>query len=494
MTRLTRRAVLGGLAAGVAGQALGAPLSSPRPVPRAQIVPAEALRVASSQDLIAAAKLGGNVGFVVADAKTGRILESVSADTPMPPASVTKAITSLYALEHLGGDYRFGTRLIATGPIRGGVISGDLVLAGGGDPTLSTDTLGDMAAALRRAGVTGVSGRFLVWGGALPYTHEIDPAQPDHVGYNPAVSGLNLNFNRVHFEWKRVKGGYDVGMDARGERFLPRAYTAKIAVKERALPIYTYSDKGRVEEWTVASRALNKAGSRWLPVRRPELYAADVFQTLARAQGVPLGNPEIVRDLPGGTVIVEHNSDSLRPLLTEMMRYSTNITAEAVGMTASARRGGLASHAGSGRLMTEWLKDRAGARSARFVDHSGLGGDSRISAGEMVGALVRLGPAAGLRGLMKDFTMRDEADRVIRNHPLRVEAKTGTLNFVSALAGWMTAPSGADMVFAIFSGDVARRDRIPNAERERPQGGREWIRRSRRLQQQLIERWGAVHG
>lgn len=444
--------------------------------------------------LIEAAQLGGQVGIAVADVRTGKILETVGGRDPMPPASVAKAVTTLYVLAHLGGDFRFRTRLIASAPIgAGGVIGGDLVLAGGGDPTLSTDALGDMAAELSRAGVAGVAGRYMVWGGALPYTAEIDRDQPVHVGYNPAVSGLNLNFNRVHFAWKRVGSGYELGMDARGERFLPRAYTTRIEIAQRDLPIYTYSGAEPVEHWTVSARALNQQGSRWLPVRRPDLYAGDVFQTLARAQGVPLPNP-VAGPSPGaGAVIVERSSAALRPLLTEMMRFSTNITAEAIGMTASARRGPLASHPASGAAMSAWLRDKVGAASARFVDHSGLGGASRISAEDMVGALVRLGPAAGLRGLMKDYSFRDEAGKPLPGHPIKVDAKTGTLNFVSALAGYMTAPSGRELAFAIFTGDVARRDAIPMAARERPEGGKAWAKRARRLQQQVIELWATAY-
>jgi D-alanyl-D-alanine carboxypeptidase/D-alanyl-D-alanine-endopeptidase (penicillin-binding protein 4) len=80
---------------------------------------------------------------------------------------------------------------------------------------LDTDDLADMAAALVAQGVRQIGGRFLVSGGGLPSVTTIDPSQPIHVGYSPAVSGLVLNYNRVHFEWKRTAGGYHITMDAR---------------------------------------------------------------------------------------------------------------------------------------------------------------------------------------------------------------------------------------------------------------------------------------
>jgi D-alanyl-D-alanine carboxypeptidase/D-alanyl-D-alanine-endopeptidase (penicillin-binding protein 4) len=53
----------------------------------------------------------------------------------LPPASVAKALTSLYALDTLGADHRFQTRVMATGSVIGGVLKGDLILVGGGDHT-----------------------------------------------------------------------------------------------------------------------------------------------------------------------------------------------------------------------------------------------------------------------------------------------------------------------------------------------------------------------
>jgi D-alanyl-D-alanine carboxypeptidase/D-alanyl-D-alanine-endopeptidase (penicillin-binding protein 4) len=96
--------------------------------------------------------------------------------------------------------------------------------------------------------------------------------------------------------------------------------------------------------------------------------------------------------------------------------------------------------------------------------------------------------------LLKPIAMRDAKRKVIKNHPIKVNAKTGTLNFVSALSGYMTAPDGKQMAFAMICADTARRRGLKGAEKEAPTGGRAWNRRAKALQQQLIERWGAVYG
>ena len=172
-----------------------------------------------------------------------------------------------------------------------GEIDGDLILLGGGDPTLDSDALGELAAALKARGVRGVKGKFRVHSGALPFVKKIDPEQFDHVSYNPSVSGLNLNFNRVHFEWKRAATGYEVTMDARARKFRPQVASARMRIVERQTPVYTYKNGKGVDEWTVARRALGKGGARWLPVRNPSLYAGEVFQTLARSHGIVLREP-----------------------------------------------------------------------------------------------------------------------------------------------------------------------------------------------------------
>lgn len=488
--RISRRMVLAGLLAGVATPGLAEVMeTSPRPVPRGGKAAARsASRPLDASDLIAAAELGGTVAYVLADARTGALLESREADRPLPPASVAKAVTSLYALEKLGAGYRFATRVLATGPVSNGIVQGDIVLAGGGDPTLQTDQLGDLVARLAKAGLKGATGRFLFWDGALPRLDGIAADQPEHVGYNAAVAGLCLNFNRVHFEWKRVDGDWRTTVDARGERFVPEVGMVRVAVAQRDVPLFTYAP-GRVEEWTVASGALGKGGSRWLPVRDPGAYVAEVFRTLARAQGIRLEGAERAGSVPPGQELGRVESEPLPEVLRDMLKYSTNLTAECVGLTASGARGLEA----SGRAMSDWVRATFGV-SFDLHDHSGLGGQSRVTAAGMAKVLAQADrEGRGLKAILRDVGMKDDKGKVVEGHPVKVLAKSGTLNFVSGLAGHIVPPGGRELVFAIFTGDPERRDAVPVALREEPQGASSWTKRARRLQGQLINRWAQAY-
>lgn len=470
-----------------------APIRSPLPLRR----PADfAARTAPTLEaLIAQAGLGGKVGCVLADARTGQVLETYNPLLQMPPASVAKAVTAAYALDTLGADHVFTTRLVATGPIEGGRIQGDLVLVGGGDPMLDTNALAVMAARLKAAGVTGITGKFRVNAGALPYQRQIDPGQPDHLGYNPAIGGLNLNFNRVHFEWKPVGGNYVVAMDARSDRYRPAVRMAQMRVVERDLPVYTYEQARDVDKWTVARSALGNGGSRWLPVRRPDLYAGEVFQALAGAQGVRLPAPEVSRKSPvSGQVIAVQTSAPLSSIIQLMLKHSNNLVAEVLGLSASQARGAnVSSLESSARSMSGWMKSEMAAKRPKLKDHSGLSDNSRISASDMVKALVKAGAGSALHGLMKEIPALDHNGDRIEGLAHQVRAKTGTLNFVSSLAGYVTTKGGRPLAFAIFTGDLDRRAKIARADRERPTGARAWSRRSRGLQHQLITRWAELH-
>ncbi|KIT14237.1 D-alanyl-D-alanine carboxypeptidase DacB precursor [Jannaschia aquimarina] len=482
-----RRSFLSGILTTAALPACAnAPETSARPVLKPDDILARS--AAAAERLVASANLGGDVSAVVADARTGEILETYNPIRALPPASVTKAVTALYAIETLGAEHRFSTRLVATGPISNGRLEGDLVLVGGGDPSLDTDGLHNLAASAKAAGLREVTGRFLVSSGALPTIERIDRSQPEHVGYNPAVSGLNLNFNRVHFSWERGGNGYRTTMDARTGRFRPDVTTSTMRIADRSMPVYTYDTRGSVDAWTVARGQLGGSGSRWLPVRNPALYAGDVMRTMLRSEGIVVPAAERMTGLPAGQTIATETGAALNRVARSMLRYSTNLTAEVIGLSASAQRGlDRATLDASGDLMTRWLGQRASVTRADFDDHSGLNGTTRLSGIGMVKMLTAPRAEGILRPILKEITIEGTQANI------PIQAKTGTLNFVSGLGGYFNASSGRPLAFATFCADTRRRAGLSVSERERPQGGRAWGRRARSLQFDLIERWWAVH-
>lgn len=497
--QITRRAILSGLFSGAASIAYaGAPLLSLRPTSRPvaatlqpEPIPQTTPNIRATLDeLIAAADLG-EVSCVITDAREGTLIADSGTHSALPPASVTKALTALYALNILGGAHRFVTRLYTTGPIIDDRIEGNLILAGGADPTLSADDLASLAAALKETGITGISGQFLCWRGAIPYAEEIEPSQLDHLGYNPALSGLNLNYNRVHFEWKRVGGTWQTTMDARTETLIPPVTMATMRIANREAPVF---ETNAPDQWSVARGALGNGGSRWLPVRQPALYAGDVFRAVASDIDLSIPEPQVIDDLPQGlTEVAQHTSPTLRSILNEMLLYSTNLTAEICGVVASQKREqrsiGIEE---SARLMSEWLNTQYGIEG-QFKDHSGLSDENRISAAEMVKVLLQEGPDSPLRPIMRRIPMRDINNNRLDAYPTIVRAKTGTLNFVSTLAGYIQTAQGRDLAFAIFAADLGARERGKVAGEEIPPGSIAYNQRAKRLQQVILQRWGLTN-
>ncbi len=450
--------------------------------------------IRSLRDVVNSFAPSGEQGFVVIDVQTGKILEGQGAKKPMKPASVAKVATTLYALRTLGSRFRFQTRLLGTGKVEGGVLRGDLILVGGADPLLDTDGLGALAATLAARGITSVSGRFLIYDKALPYQREVDKSQPDHVGYNPSISGLNLNFNRVFFQWKRASSGYDVSLTARGQDYAPEVRGIRALPANRDFPIYDYAEVGGRETWTVSAPAMGKAGSRWLPVRNPSDYAGEVFRAVAAEQGIKVPPAQVSNRKPKGVVLASGPSAELSALTRGMLRFSTNLTAEVVGLWTSLSRGKGRNLAQSGAAMSSWLKQTYRVKSPKLVDHSGLGAASRLSAEDMALILQREGWDGPVRVLMKGVELRNEAWKKAPLRGVSVVAKTGTLNFASALAGYIECKNGRRLAFAIFTQNDRARAAIPADQRERPPGAKTWARQSRIFQHQLIRRWARAYG
>lgn len=480
-----RRHLLAGILAGLAAQAFAGPQHverAERPMPRTATFSADP--VDRLKALVAKSRVSGQSAMVLVDMSTGKVLESLNGSRAMPPASVTKVATTLYAINKLGADYHFTTRVLATGPVQNGIVQGDLVLVGGGDPALDSDELVTLIEQVRARGITGITGQFTYYAAALPSLREIDTGQPSHAGYNPGLSGLNLNFNRVYFEWKPKNGRMDLSLQARAERHSPHVRGFSVSAANRAGPIYSYSEKGGADHWSVAAGALKKPGGVWLPVRAPARYAAEVFHTLAHHNGLRLPAPKTARSQPGGTELARFTRRELKLVCRGMLHFSTNLTAEVLGLTASSARS-LPASAGK---MSAWLRTTYGATSANFRDHSGLADENRVSAQDMAAIVARASQRGLLDGVLRRHFVAGNDPKKPVSDAVEVRAKTGTLNFVRGLSGVIHGRGGKKFAFAIFSADLAARKRIDGTV-ARPPGTKTFANRARGLEQAVLAAW-----
>ncbi len=490
---MRRRTFMAGIAASIAQYAQASPPQlSARPIQR-PLGGADAHSASKIQNIIAQSGLSGEVAVALMDPNSNQIINAISVDKLFPPASVSKCFTTLYALHNLGYAHRFTTRVIATGPIQAGHLNGDLVIIGDGDPHLFTNHLADLVTQIHNEGVRSIQGRVKIWDNALPSIAQIDHLQPVHVGYNPTVGGLNLNFNRVYFEWEQTAQGYALRLDARDEFSKPPVKNMQMRIVERDIPVFTYATNTTHELWTVARGALGRSGGRWLPTRRPSAYAAEVFSWFLARKGIYVrrSSPSSEEANPGGYVIAQHDSAPLGEILQDMMKYSTNLTAEVLGLRASQKTtASVANLRTSASSMNDWLAENVPGTQPKMVDHSGLGGRSELSAQD---AAQLLASPLCLNSLPA-FLNLVSTDEIDNNSNIKIMAKTGSLNFVSNLAGYLQFAHRQPLAFAIFCADLPRRNALSRVERDRPAGGRAWQNKARSLSMQILKQWISHHG
>ena len=476
---LTRRAALSTALAALGSSAFAvAPLNSLRPV----------ARPAASPDLLGGAaavirsfSLKGQVSCALMDPENGRLLDAYLPETELPPASVTKALTAAYGLQKLGRDFQFITRLSLQGRVVNGALVGDIILTGSADPTLHTDDLVNFAKTLQKTGIQRVKGRLVIVDNGFPYQREIDSSQLPQANYNPAIAGVNLNLNRVQFEWARqASGGYDLSMSAPGRIYRPQIPSIGMRVEERAAPSYAYQHALDREQWSVQRAVLGKDGGRWLPARNPRRYAGEAFQAICAEMGMRLPSPTIVDgQYPDAVMTVEIAQKESRPyyeIAKSMLKLSTNLTAEVIGLTASG-----APTLRQSALALSQFAQAHGMRGA-VVDHSGLSDQSRLTAGGLA-MFMAWHHRNGLADLLKPKILRHKG-KPMDGVDLRV--KTGTLNFVSSLSGYLTY-KGKSLGFAILTADMARREKVKGSEN--PRGAKGWEARSRSLQYAILRDW-----
>ena len=434
-----------------------------------------------------------DIGYVLFDLDSHATVAERQGGKAFVPASVAKLPTMAAALAVLGPDHRFDTTLHATGTLTDGVLDGDLILKGGGDPSLATEGLMDLVAELRTMGIARVTGHFLYDTSALPELPEIDSGQPWTAGYNTGVGALSVNFNRFQLAWTGNNGAgkakQPVQISAWSVSDAGRVPLDSVAVEVMAgeATPFTPVSASDGERWRFAPRP-GVAASVWLPVTRPGLAAAHVFRRVAAESGIALPAPMAGTVPSAATLVALHRSEPLAVLARQVLRYSNNLSAELIGLSAARRLDPTVRTLAQSAAVLTTASIVSGPKvdwsGLRLVNHSGLSTASRITPAQMAALLRAAGPEvwALLPG--------EDEGKVL---PAGVHAKSGTMAYAKALAGTLTTAGGRHFGFAFFVTDEAQRRAMDAAMDRRvaelPPEARAWLVRARKLQADLLALW-----
>ena len=446
-----------------------------------------------------------DVGCLLFDPANGYTLEAHRPDEPRIPASTTKVTTLIAALQILGADYRFATSLFATGEVKSGILHGSIYLRGGGDPTLTTDDLQEFVSALRRAGITSITGSFAFDESFLLSTHEINAQQPIAVSYNPGLSALSVNYNRIQLRWKRRPGdaafattvlspadGGVVPVEAIRTGLLPRGLDRRITF---------LTDGADLDRWLL-SPTLPARGQVELPVKAdPGRVAALIFRTLCQQHGIALPLPQPATVPAAAQVLFTHRSESLPEIVAGVLRYSNNLSAELIGQVATRALSGrpLPLHESAAVLMDWYRRTLTNTNWHGFfsANHSGLSSATRHSP-RQVADILRYGwtlPVGRSTFLQLLSPPHWEHDDNRNNTPVR--AKSGTMDYADGLVGFLTTARGQHLGFVILLTDFPRRAALDATFDVRlttpPPEASAWTERAKSLERALVTSWIAQY-
>ena len=433
-------------------------------------------------------------GVSIADAATGEVLYRRNADRSLVPASNMKLYTTAAALDLFGADHRFTTRLYADGRIDGATLRGNLVVRGGGDPTLGgaylaeqdkTDRLAPFRAfadSLRARGITRIEGDVVGDDDVFDdLSLGVGWSWDDlNYYYSTELSGLNAYDNCVDVSiagttpgqpgrvtWEPLQTSY--------VSFVNNTLTrgAGTGVRER------YERPLGSNAYVLASRVgSDTRDTECLAVANATRFAASLVRDVLAAEGIAVsGEGRDADERPGAldyaamTRIATWRSEPMGRIVEAVNKESINLYADvllkAIGTLTGSPAASDDAPMGSHERGADVAKRRAwgpmGVDTAHvnIVDGSGLSRMDLITANSTVALLRAMNrhrdaavrrafyeslPIGGVDGTLRN-RYRDAAGAQARSN---VHAKTGSLGGVSSLSGYVSTRGGRRLAFSLL--------------------------------------------
>jgi len=371
------------------------------------------------------AALGTQLGVLITDLSTGRVLYARNAAAGFVPASTNKLATSIAALQVLGPSARFRTAVLT------GAGASSIVLVGGGDPTLSA--------------------------GAPPASDYPQPATLAGLARKTATA---LHARGQH----SVRLGYDVSLYT-GPGLAPGWPENYVTTGNVSVITPLEVDQGRI---TRTGAPADNEGSNGPRSADPAALAAASFAGFLAADGITVrGAPAQVTAPAAATTVASVESPPLAEIIQWMLEESNNVIAENLARHVAIATGRPASFSGAASAVTAVLRGLGVRGEISLADGSGLSPDDSIAPAVLVQLISLAAQRARLRSALTGLPVEGFSGTLMQGGSVFglggpagfgvVRAKTGNLSTVAALAGTVLARNGQVLAFAVMA------DKIPAA-------------------------------
>lgn len=421
------------------------------------------------------------VAVQVVDVRTGEEVWSRNPDLALNPASTTKVLTAATALRTLGPAYTYRTVVYgAERPDADGTVDGALYVEGHGDPTLVVEKLWKIARDLELSGIRKIDGDLVLDESFFGADHELPGWGKERdiqrgPSYFPALSALSLNFNTIALTVRPGPPGKPAVVapetDAADYITVENKVTTGAAGSRRRISIErtVESDGTMLFEVTGSVPANAQVRRYYRTVDNPTTYFGYAFRALLEAQGIEITGDLVLGEVPeSAEYLTELRSPPLTSILMDMNKFSSNFMAEQVLRTVGAEQRGEGTTAAGLAEVHAYLESVGVDEGYTLFNGSGLAREGALSPSALSSVLLDMvhDPRVGaefrtslaIAGV--DGTLR----RRLKDEPSRLRGKTGTLDGVHGLAGYVEAEDGSLYAFAFlangFRGGSARVKRV----------------------------------
>ncbi|WP_328804744.1 D-alanyl-D-alanine carboxypeptidase/D-alanyl-D-alanine endopeptidase [Noviherbaspirillum galbum] len=397
-----------------------------------------------------------SVGLYVQELATGKVVAAFHEDAPFNPASTMKLVTSNAALELLGPTFTWKTQAFADGAQQGDVLRGDLVIRGSGDPKLVLESLWLFLRKLRARGIRDIQGNLLLDRSAFEEVPEDasafdgDPLKPYNVG--PDALLLNYKALALRLVPDEARHRVDVSIDPPLQHYglqPPRLVKGECGDWKARLQPMLDGDGARFG----GGYPLSCGEKAWY-IHPWQMSHARYFELVFRRMWADMGGQLRGEVRPGAPspqarLVTEWESAPLSEIIRDINKYSNNVMARQLLLTLAYKAYAMPANTARGAAAVRaWLTAK-GIQAPELVieNGSGLSRVERIAPATLGRILAASFQAPTMPEFMSsmplvgyDGTMRSRLkDQSVAG---RAHVKTGMLNDVRAVAGYVLAASG----------------------------------------------------